>query len=248
LTGVSVRYGTLLDAVVPFCATFNANAGLLGAPGFPMDHHGGAGGQLAGPISCNNDEYVSGMSFGYTEDSSSGLPKYIGSILIQCKPIRGGRNMRTQTVGAAGRFGHGGFACGDNEAVIGMIGRSGGYVDALGIICGPRPVATGPVVSQPPPGPLPKPDATLNQRDQAAKSSVETGVDRPGSDYKNFDLLSSMVTFESCKAACESDGNCKAWTYVKSGVQGAHSRCWLKSRVPPPTPNGCCVSGVKAGN
>lgn len=248
LSGVSVRYGTLLDAVVPFCATFNAKTGLLGAPGFPMNNHGGSGGGFAGPISCNNDQYVSGMMFGYTDDGQSGRPKYVASIQLQCKTIRSGPQLQTRTIGAGGRLSHQGYACRDDEAVIGIIGRSGAYVDALGMICGPRPVATGPVVSQPPPGPGPKPDATLNQRDQRASTSVETGVDRPGQDYKNFDLGASIAGFDPCKSACESDANCKAWTFVKSGVQSSQTRCWLKSGVPPPRPNGCCVSGVKAGN
>jgi hypothetical protein len=90
-----------------------------------------------------------------------------------------------------------------------MIGRAGGYVDALGLICGPRPVATGPMVSQAP-GPGPKPDATLNQRDQRVSSSVESGVDPPGQDYKNFDLGTSIAGFDPCKSACEAEANCKA--------------------------------------
>lgn len=244
LAGVSVRYGSVLDAVIPFCATFNAKTGLLGAPGFPMARHGGSGGGAAGPTTCSNTQYVSGMMFGYTQDAR-GAAKYIASIQLDCAPIRAGGEAGRPRIGASGRVAHGGVTCGDGQAVIGMIGRSGGYVDALGLICGPRPVPTGPVVSQPVPGPGPKPDAILNQR---ASSSVETGIDRPGRDYKNFNLGVSIAGFDPCKSACEADANCKAWTFVKSGVQGPQSRCWLKWGVPPPTPNGCCVSGVKAGN
>jgi hypothetical protein len=32
---------------------------------------------------------------------------------------------------------------------------------------------------------------------------------------------------------------------VNPGVQGPAARCWLKSSVPPATPNSCCTSGVK---
>src|SRR5687768_6878874 len=66
LTGVSVRSGSWLDAVIPFCANFNAQTGLLGAPGVPMNRHGGSGGGASGPVTCNNGQYVSGMMFGYT--------------------------------------------------------------------------------------------------------------------------------------------------------------------------------------
>ncbi|MET3596223.1 hypothetical protein ABID26_005640 [Mesorhizobium shonense] len=78
-------------------------------------------------------------------------------------------------------------------------------------------------------------------------STAETGVDRPGHDYDRFDLEATIAGFGPCKSACESDANCKAWTYVKAGIQGPKAICWLKSAVPLPTPNGCCVSGVKAG-
>ncbi len=240
LAGVAVRFGTLLDAVTPFCAPFNAQTGLIGTPGSPMERHGGNGGGPAGPISCNIDQYVSGMVFSYTNDSQTGNPKYVGSIMLQCKSIRTGSEAQPREIGANGRFSAGGFSCGDDGAVIGMIGRSGGYVDALGLICGPRPVAAAPpppgrVASPPPPGP-------------GTSSSAETGVDRPGQDYKNFELEPSIASFGPCKSACESDAACKAWTYVRPGLQGPKARCWLKSGVPAPTPNGCCVSGAKAGH
>jgi hypothetical protein len=80
----------------------------------------------------------------------------------------------------------------------------------------------------------------------AGDSTAETGVDRPGHDYDRFDLEATIAGFGPCKSACESDANCKAWTYVKAGIQGPKAICWLKSAVPPPTPNGCCVSGAKA--
>lgn len=227
LTGVSVRSGSVLDAVIPFCATFNAQTGLLGAPGFPMNRHGGSGGGAAGPTTCNNGQYVSGMMFGYTQDTSD-KAKYIASIQLDCAPIRAGGGSSKPRIGAGGTLAHGGVTCGDNQAVIGMIGRSGGYVDALGLICGPRPVATGPVVAQPSPGPLPKPDATLNQRDQRASSPVETGVDRPGQDYKNFNVGASIAGFDPCKSACEPDANCKAWNLRQAWRAGSSSEMLVK--------------------
>jgi len=72
---------------------------------------------------------------------------------------------------------------------------------------------------------------------------VEPNKDRPGMDYRNFDL--SEARPELCQTACESDARCKAYTYVKPGVQGPHARCWLKSGVPNAVANECCISGVK---
>ena len=72
--------------------------------------------------------------------------------------------------------------------------------------------------------------------------TTETNIDRPGMDYKNFNLPSPDPKL--CQNSCQQDTACKAWTYVKPGVQGQSARCWLKSGVPAPRQNTCCVSGV----
>jgi hypothetical protein len=78
-----------------------------------------------------------------------------------------------------------------------------------------------------------------------AETSVESGIDRPGSDYKNFDVPPSIAGFAPCQSSCDSDENCRAWTFVKPGVQGRFARCWLKNAIPNPVTNNCCVSGVR---
>ncbi|TFF27822.1 apple domain-containing protein [Jiella endophytica] len=73
--------------------------------------------------------------------------------------------------------------------------------------------------------------------------SLEPGLDRPGGDYKNFDLPSASA--DLCSRACNSENRtCKAWTFVRAGIQGPQPRCWLKTSVPPAVVNGCCTSGV----
>jgi hypothetical protein len=73
--------------------------------------------------------------------------------------------------------------------------------------------------------------------------ALETNTDRPGMDYSNFDLASANPSL--CEQACNADPNCRAFTYVKPGVQGDNARCWLKNSIPAATPSDCCVSGVK---
>jgi len=73
--------------------------------------------------------------------------------------------------------------------------------------------------------------------------AIEYGVDRPGRDYRSFNLSTPNPAL--CKNQCAAEGQCVAWTYVNPGVQGAQARCWLKSSVPPPVQNNCCASGVK---
>ena len=71
----------------------------------------------------------------------------------------------------------------------------------------------------------------------------EPNIDRPGGDYRNFDLPAANPNL--CKIACDGDGLCQAWTFVRPGVQGPRARCWLKFVVPAASTNNCCTSGVR---
>jgi len=71
---------------------------------------------------------------------------------------------------------------------------------------------------------------------------MEYDTNRAGMDYKNFDLSSADPKL--CEDACKGDPNCKAYTYVKPGIQGPSARCWLKSGVPAADRNTCCISGI----
>jgi hypothetical protein len=77
----------------------------------------------------------------------------------------------------------------------------------------------------PPPAPAPPPAEGL---------SWEPGTDRPGSDYKNFDVRLP----QDCREACARDARCRAFT-------DRGGRCWLKEVVPNTVADSCCVSGAK---
>ncbi len=70
----------------------------------------------------------------------------------------------------------------------------------------------------------------------------EPATDRPGGDYRTIDMRTANEA--DCRLDCVADSKCKAYTYVKPGVQAPQARCWLKSSVPAPRANGCCASGV----
>lgn len=72
--------------------------------------------------------------------------------------------------------------------------------------------------------------------------TFEVNWDRPGFDYSNFDMNSTREIL--CQWSCQKDRRCKAWTYVKPGIQGPKPRCWLKWAVPRAVPNTCCTSGI----
>jgi hypothetical protein len=73
--------------------------------------------------------------------------------------------------------------------------------------------------------------------------TMEQDSYRPGSDYTSFDL--SEANPSRCRNACATDVNCRAYTYMKPGVQGPKARCWLKNGVPAASKHSCCISGVK---
>ena len=67
------------------------------------------------------------------------------------------------------------------------------------------------------------------------------GFNQPGSDYANFNADSWFV----CRNTCGGDSRCKAWTWVKPGIQGPAGHCWLKHRVPALVKDACCNSGSR---
>lgn len=76
-----------------------------------------------------------------------------------------------------------------------------------------------------------------------AGTTVEPNTDRGGADYISHDLPAPDPAL--CRKACDQDPKCRAYTYVKPGVQGPLARCYLKDPAPAARPNECCVSGVK---
>ncbi|AOT08747.1 PAN domain-containing protein [Pseudoalteromonas luteoviolacea] len=74
--------------------------------------------------------------------------------------------------------------------------------------------------------------------------SEELETDRLGNEYYNV-ALNADDQASVCKAMCQEDGLCGAWTYVDAGVQGPTPRCWLKSSGNTPKTCTVCTSGVK---
>lgn len=87
--------------------------------------------------------------------------------------------------------------------------------------------------------------AALQIAGPATSQTRENNINRNGANFANFDL--PRPDPELCRSACAGNPNCLAYTYVRPGYQGPKARCWLKNPAPAPAPDGCCVSGVKAG-
>ena len=73
--------------------------------------------------------------------------------------------------------------------------------------------------------------------------AAEFSIDRTGGDYRYF-AIAADPTGASCKAACEAENKCRAWTYVRAGYITPFPRCYLKDKITRPRPKPCCISGV----
>lgn len=130
-----------------------------------------------------------------------------------------------------------------------------GYAAAPPSAAAPPPAAAPPTAPPAPPPPVasaaapvtrgapPPPPAPVTYAPVPGGGPFEYGIDRPGSDFQNFDL--PRVDPALCQRACMDSPACQAFTFVQPGVQGPNARCWLKNVVPQSTPNNCCISGVK---
>lgn len=74
-------------------------------------------------------------------------------------------------------------------------------------------------------------------------TDFETSIDRFGGDYRSFGMATDP-SGEACKAACEDDAKCRAWTYARPGYAGRGARCFLKSSITPPRRRPGLISGV----
>jgi hypothetical protein len=75
----------------------------------------------------------------------------------------------------------------------------------------------------------------------------EGNTDRPGNDYRNFTIPKATglgSEWSSCRGACQSEAQCKAWTLVNAGAQGPLAKCYLKNVIPGKRPCNFCTSGT----
>jgi hypothetical protein len=120
--------------------------------------------------------------------------------------------------------------CPGSEYATGVTIHYGAHVNALGLIC--SAIADWPPTSAPKEAAAEKVDA-----------GMENNTDRPGSDYDRFHINDQRP--DRCQSECLLQRDrCKAWTYVRPGIQHKHAVCYLKNTVPPARSNTCCISGV----
>lgn len=74
-------------------------------------------------------------------------------------------------------------------------------------------------------------------------SFLEVETDRPGGDYRSVEVETDPKG-ATCKAVCDEDKKCRAWTYARPGYIGKSARCFLKDHVKPPRRKPGFISGV----
>jgi hypothetical protein len=77
----------------------------------------------------------------------------------------------------------------------------------------------------------------------AGPAQAQTGYDRRGGDYLNFQIRNGDPAV--CAGRCEREARCRAWSFSYPRTENALAICWLKSKVPTRVEDKCCVSGVR---
>jgi hypothetical protein len=88
----------------------------------------------------------------------------------------------------------------------------------------------------------PPPPPTVHR---AMTMTMEPDTNYFGMDYNDGRLPRENCGPECCRDACAKDPKCKAYTWVKPGVQGPTARCWLKHSVPAKSTDYNTISGRK---
>ena len=163
MLGVALRSGAFVDAIRGNCLPFNGKD-YVTPPTF-TNFTGGTGGALQ-QNGCSADRYMVAIKIGFTRDDNR--PKYLDYVEMTCRVLTGygGDNKVCLDTGngcwdrhpSPGPYNGYGLAftlnCPANQAATGLFGRSGAYVDAVGLICGPKPVvntSTSTTTTTPPP-------------------------------------------------------------------------------------------------
>ncbi len=75
-----------------------------------------------------------------------------------------------------------------------------------------------------------------------AGPALEKGSDRFGGDLDGVFLPDGDPT--DCQRLCTENADCRAFTFVRAGVQSPDARCWLKRAERTLTEDDCCTSGL----
>jgi hypothetical protein len=158
VVGVYVRSGDWVDAIGLKCGIFKQTQGEFSQPPWNTPYYGGTSAALQEQeLVCAKDRFVSGITFNVTGEASH---PFVDFIELTCTPMAGGASNTLCIHTGQGCPPAGAIVqtCPAGEAATGVRGRTGLYVDALGLICGPKPSIMPGGVQHPRPEACPKGD------------------------------------------------------------------------------------------
>jgi hypothetical protein len=148
LLGVGLHTGQWVDSIRANCLPYDPATDQFvrpsQGPSFTQFTGGSGGAPAIVQNGCSPERYVSGVKIGFTRDGNR--PLYIDNVEVHCRVLSGYGGDQSVCIPAADGCGYGlAFTvdCPPGQAAIGLFGRSGVYVDALGLICAPKPVKGG---------------------------------------------------------------------------------------------------------
>jgi hypothetical protein len=148
--GFYLRSGAWVDAIGLKCSRFKPDLGMFDTLSSDNSYHGGTGGAFGVEGTCPRRSYLSGITQSFTIDENES--QFLKSLEMTCTKMADGSSVKIcletglgcsdeQVPGASAQEAllsrpieqH----CPKGEAVAGIRGRSGQFVDALGLICKP---------------------------------------------------------------------------------------------------------------
>ena len=135
LIGINLRSGRDLDAVVAICIPLNAEGTEWAGEAYEPTQYWGGGGGVYQKIACKPGDVVGALRV------SEGGEQQVIYVQIQCWDLGSDYSYRvspSQTGEEDNVTGTRWFKCESNEYGSGIYGRSGEFVDKIGLMCEPR--------------------------------------------------------------------------------------------------------------
>lgn len=230
LTGVTVRHGALVDAIAPICSAWSPRDQRMIERDEQNPFAGGPGGQRTS-VRCRPDQAIRSLYVQQSLDRTGA----VGTVQPTCAaaaPPHGG-NVLVILGQPNTTFSSRSTACPVDHLAVGLYGRAGAHLDAVGLSCRPSPIQ--PIMLLPPGATTPAPAVNsverLREPPSARLSGVTTGPGMEnGSDQLAQDLASQPQTPNEIVFRHQS-GQLHFWTLVQ-GARYAGVDLAGASRVP----------------
>ena len=229
--------GSALDGIRALCTTVQADKTTAGT--VETDYHGGSGGDRIQRM-CTNG-VVTALQVSVDQHNM------VQQIDLHCTHLP--TSQMTVELGRShvAPSQQGGFIkCNADEIGVGIYGRSGVMIDQIGLICEKLTVVQ-PALAVALPPPLHTANTNGNGGD-STPSTTETGVNRPGNDYQNFDLEPTIAGFGPCKSVCEVRRQLQGLDLRQSGRSGSESKMLAEVGCAPANAGRVLCLGCESGN